>query len=230
MIARSLARGGRAVVLSVGLAAASGLLAAAFAAPAGANDVAAAGWELKRRSDAPDASYTLYARPRAGSSFAEYRMEVPLEAEPERVMAALEHNLIDPDTYPDGFERVVLRREGSTVISHDTIQAPFVATRDVVIRIEVGRDPETGAPCMRWSAVRGASPPPREGVVRMPSSEGSWTLHPRKGGGTLAVYRSHVDLGGSVPSALVETRMPEELARQASELRRTMRDRLLARR
>ncbi len=212
----------------VGAGVVAALLLGAAAPSAHASGAAAGGWELVQRSQ--QQSYSLYARPRAGSSYSEFRLEVVVpDATPDDVMAALEHNLLDPTTYPDGFERVVLRREGAVMISHDTIRLPLVSDRDAVMHTEIGRDPETGAPQMRWRALP-EGPPPGEGVVRMPSSEGSWTVVARADGGSLAVYEAHVELGGSLPSALVESRMPQEIARQAVQLHRTMRERQLARR
>ncbi len=216
-----------------------GLLACAMlvVAPAVARSqtqatLAAAGWQLKSRSDDPGHAHTLYARPCPGSDYDEYRMEIALEAEPEEVMAALEHNLVDPSTYPEGFERRILRRERGTVLSHDIIHAPFVfvSDRDVVIRTEVTRDPQTGYLTMRWRDTRSEGPAPEPGVVRIPSSRGSWTLVPDGRGGTLVVYQAHVELGGALPVAVVESQMPKEIADQAVELRRTMRERTLAKR
>ena len=195
-----------------------------------AADVAAAGWAVRQRSDRAGEMYTLYDRPRAGSDYLEYRMEVPVDAQPEDVMAALEHNLLDSATWPENFERTILRREERVIVSHDYIRVPFLSDRDVVVRTEIGRDAETGFPVMRWFSIAGEGPAPADGVVRMPSSTGSWTLQPDVGGRTLAVYESHVELGGSLPTAFVEARIPREIAQQARELRQTMREREVAQR
>jgi len=194
--------------------------------------LAAAGWQLKSRSVDPIDAHTLYARPYPGSDYDEYRMEIAFEAEPEEVMSALEHNLVDPSTYPDGFERKILRRERGIVLSHDIIHAPlvFVSDRDVVIRTEVIRESQTGYLTMRWRDTRSEGPAPEPGVVRIPSSRGSWTLVPDGSGGTLVVYQAHVELGGALPVAVVESQMPKEIADQAVQLRRTMRERTLAQR
>ncbi len=192
-------------------------------------DVAAKGWSLRQQSEDAKNPYKLYARPRSDSDYDEYRMEVPLDAAPEDVLAAIEHNMLDPEALPDNFERIVLRREGSAVISHDKIDVPFLADRDVIVRTEMTRDPQTGHHVVRWHSVNGEGPPPEDGVVRMPSSRGSWTLTPH-GDGTLAVYESHVELGGSLPASFVASQMPKEIAQQAYELRRTMLEDRVARR
>lgn len=207
-------------------------LALFWVAPTGSlaePDVAAQGWSLRQKSERAGRAYAIYARPHAGSKYAEYRMEVPVDADPEDVLAALEHNMLDPDSYPANFERKLLRRDGSAIVTHDYIRVPFLADRDVIMRTEIGRDPETGFHVVRWHAVEGEGPAPTDGVVRMPSSRGSWTLAPHDGG-TLAIYESHVELGGSLPASFVEAQMPREILLQAEALRRTMRERNLAQR
>lgn len=192
-------------------------------------DVAARGWTLREKSDDAKNAYSLYARPRAGSDYDEYRMEVPFDAKPEDVLAVIEHNLLDPEALPSNFERVVLRREGNTLISHDKIEVPFLADRDVVMRTETGTDPDSGYHVVRWHSLDDEGPPPEGGVVRMPDSRGSWTLTPHDGG-TLAIYEAHVELGGSLPASFVHSQMPKEIVQQAYELRRTMRERRVAQR
>jgi hypothetical protein len=61
----------------------------------------------------------------------------------------------------------------------------------------------------------------------MPLSRGTWTLA-TNAIGTLAIYESHVDLGGSLPASMVESRMPAEIAQIAKKLRRTLREQRLA--
>lgn len=187
------------------------------------------GWELQRKLEDPRDGYALYARPHPGSDYAEYRLEVPVDGGKEEVIAALEHNMLDPDTYPEGFQRKLLRREQGVVVTYDYIEVPFVSDRDVVIRTEIERGAEPGQPSIHWRAIEGEGPAPRDGVVRMPSSQGTWTIT-ASGGRTLAVYEAHVELGGSMPAAIVESRMPDEIAELAVNLRRTMRERRLAQR
>jgi hypothetical protein len=156
-------------------------------------------------------------------------MEVLFDAKPDDVLAAIEHNQLDPEALPANFERVVLRRDGSAMVSHDKIDVPFLADRDVILYTETLKEPASGRHIVRWHALDDEGPPPEGGVVRMPSSRGSWTLTPRDGG-TLAIYESHVELGGSLPASFVEARMPKEIVQQAHEVRRTMRERRVAQR
>jgi hypothetical protein len=188
------------------------------------------GWKLKQRSDDPRAGYALYVRPHPGSSYAEYRMEIALDGSPKDVSAALQHNMLDPDTYPENLERTLLRREDGVVVTYDYISVPFASDRDVTLRTEISDDPDTGIHRIRWSATQSEGPPPRDGVVRMPSHSGSWTLTPHGNGRTLAVYQGHVELGGRLPASFVDAKMPESIVEQAGELRRTIHQRRVAQR
>ncbi len=220
------------VMLCAGRTAAIAILLAVSpaASPAAASDAGRAeGWELLQKSGDPTDGFALYARPRTGSEYDEYRLEVPVDGKVEDVIAAIEHNILDPDTFPDGMERTLLRREDGMMIVYDYIAVPFLSDRDVVLQTEIERDPTAGEASVRWHAIQGEGPAPRKGVVRIPSSSGSWTLTPSERG-TLAVCQSHVDLGGSIPAAFVASRMPSEIVQQAVNLRRTMRARTLAQR
>lgn len=195
--------------LALGLVAAS----AAASAPGG-------GWALVLRSPDAGRPFVLYSRARSGSNYDEYRLEVPVEAEPETVVAALESNLFDPTTYPGSFERRVLRSGDGVYVSYDYMHVPLLSDRDVVLRTEVGRDPATGHPQIRWYATDREGPAPREGVVRVERSEGRWIVVPDGQGGSVAIYQAHMDLGGSLPAALVDSQMPRSIAQQAIALHR----------
>jgi hypothetical protein len=184
------------------------------------------GWMLRDEGE----THALYTRERAGSEYDEYRLEVRFEAEPDAVLAALEHNMLDPTALPATMRRTVLRREDQALVSHDYIDVPFLADRDAVVRTEFARNVEPGVHVVRWRSVEGEGPEASEGVVRMPSSTGSWTLSPGASGGTHAIYESHVELGGSLPSSLVESQTTREIVQQVDVIRRTLRERELAQR
>jgi hypothetical protein len=201
------------------------LTLAPLATPADPDD-AGRGWALRDEGE----THALYAREFAGSEFDEYRMEVRFEANPDAVLAALEHNMFDPAALPANMRRTLVRRDGDVVVSHDYISVPFLADRDAVLRTEVERDAAPGVHVVRWFTIEGEGPAPAAGIVRMPSSTGSWTLAPDEAGGTRAVYRSHVELGGSLPSAFVESQTSREIVLQIAAIRRALRDRELAQR
>jgi len=206
------------------------LLLTLLALPPGAvladSESASLGWDLRQRGD----DHALYARDRAGSDYAEYRMEVRFDADPDAVLAALEHNLFDPEALPANMRRTLVRRDAAAVVSHDYISVPFLDDRDAVMRTEVLRDVEPGVHVVRWMAIEGEGPAPDEGVLRMPSSTGSWTLAPEGEGGTRAVYQSHTELGGSLPRGFVQSQTEREILSQPEAVRRTLRERDLARR
>lgn len=138
-------------------------------------------------------------------------MEIALDDSPKDVSDALEHNMLDPETYPENLERTLLRREEGVIVSYDYISVPFASDRDVTVRTEMSDDPDTGIHTIRWSATQSEGPAPRDGILRMPSHSGSWTLTPHGNAGTLAVYQGHAELGGRLPASFVDAKMPESI-------------------
>lgn len=196
----------------------------ALAAPA-----AAEGWTLERAVERGSSALRLWSRPVPDSAYPEYRMELALAVAPDEVADALLSNLFDPRTWPGHYARRVLHREPDAVLSHDTIAVPFFADRDAVVHTEVRRDPEADALRIEWrTAPEAAGPPPAPGVVRMPRSEGFWSVEPDGRGGARAVCQSFVDFAGSLPAALVSSSLEASFLDQASWLRRTIRERRLA--
>ena len=83
------------------------------------------------------------------------------------------------------------------------IEVPLVADRDVTTRAEESVDPETGSRRFDWRATD-EGPPPKRGVVRLQKASGSWEFTPLPDGRTRAVCESHTEIGGSIPSWLVD--------------------------
>lgn len=206
------------------LSALASALVLALASPAVAAD-----WTLERRVEDESSSLTLWSRSVSGSAYPEYRLELRLGAAPEEVAGALESNLFDPRTWPEHYERTVLRREPDLVVSYDYISVPLLADRDAVVRTELSRDPGGGGARIEWRTEAEAGPPPPPGVVRMPRSEGFWSVEPDGGGGSRAVCQSFVDFAGRLPGAMVSSSLEASILDQASWLRRSIRERRLAR-
>lgn len=188
------------------------------------------GWTLQRKGTETDYSYSVWARPVAGSSYPEYRMEVALRASVDEVIGALESNMLDPRTWPKSFERKVLRRERGFLLSYDYISVPLLSDRDVVLRTQIVREPESGAFRMEWENTELAGPPPQSGVVRIPRSDGFWRVESDGEGGSHAVYQTFVELTGHMPASLVRANMEPTILQQAQWLSRTVGERRLARR
>jgi len=201
------------------------VLLLALAAPA-----AAESWRLEHEASGDDTGLHMWSRSVQGSAYPEYRMELRLRAAPDEVVGALETNMFDSRTWPDNFQRKVLEQRQGFVLAYDYISVPLLADRDAVLRIESLRDPETGARRIEWSTTREAGPAPRSGVVRMPRSDGFWSVEPDGEGGSRAVYQAFVDFAGSLPGSLVSSSVESSILEQVGWLERTLRERLLARR
>ena len=199
------------------------LALAPLAAPAGAAD-----WTLEQKVERGASKLRLWSRPVPGSDYPEFRMELRLRAAPDEVASALVSNLFDPRTWPAHYDRNVLQREPDRVLSHDTIAVPLFADRDAVVRTEIRRDPSGDALHIEWRSESEAGPPPSPGVVRMPRSEGSWSVESDGRGGSRAVCRSFIDFAGRIPGAMVSSGLEGSMLDQAGWLRRTIRERHLA--
>lgn len=94
------------------------------------------------------------------------------------------------------------------LIYHAEVKAPWpVSNRDLVVRLKITQDPQTNV--MTFSIV--SIPdyiPPRKGIVRVPRSEGKWTITPVTDGLKIN-YSFLVDPGGSLPSWLLNLSIAE---------------------
>jgi hypothetical protein len=88
------------------------------------------------------------------------------------------------------------------------VKAPWpVSNRDLVVRLKITQNPETNV--MTFSIV--SIPdyiPEYKGIVRVPKSEGRWTITPEAGGLKID-YSFLVDPGGSLPSWLLNLSIAE---------------------
>jgi hypothetical protein len=168
----------------------------------------AGGWTLADRDEG--AGWVLYTRPESGSEYLRYRLIGRSEEPVQRVVEALHVKSQDDRYLGKGRQRQVLARGEDFFVSHMTIDAPFIADRDAVLRMSWRTDPATGVHHVEWDQASGAVPPVADGVVRI-VSRGSWRLTPLSGGGTELIYESHSELGDSVPSWLINRMMNDQI-------------------
>lgn len=151
-----------------------------------------------------------------GSDVSEVQAQGVIEAPAAQVLAALLDVESYPRTMPYTAEVRVLKREGESVWIYQVIDAPLASKRDLAMKISVVRGPG-GRVGTRWVLANELAPPPREGMVRVPATEGSWELLPIRGGkATRATYRIHSDPGGGLPRWIVnqanKTAIPDAFA------------------
>lgn len=205
------------VMLVVGLC---GFLGGTSAgADSAANASRPAGWsEIASQSpEDPKTGYRVFERAMPGSEYKAYRIEAVLDAPPERALAATRLRILDQRFVGSGRERRVLRHEGDAVVLYFRTGAPMIDDRDAVTRLEPLR---AGGGAMGWQwRSTNAGPKPQPNVVRMPRSEGSWTFRPDGERGSHAVYESFAELGGSIPTWIINRLMVSEQLRELETVR-----------
>lgn len=189
-----------------------------------------AGWQHYGTSDNGEADYVMYTRKPADSKFDVYRLEATFDAPIGVVASVAARHIVDPENVQKNMAKTVLELDdqGALIHSHIYIHAPFVADRDVVTRVEFTTDPVSQTHVVSWRAT-GEGPPPRDGVVRLDRSDGSWTFVPGPGGTTNAVYVSHTDIGGSLPAWVLNNFMSNTMVESVTGLRAALERELASR-
>jgi len=186
---------------------AAAVLALSCCGVAGADE----GWSLAKRSD----GISVYTRRVADSPLKAFKGEVEVATDVERVLAVLGDADTFPDWVPDTLAcRLLESREGVRTLYIET-HAPWPASnRDGVYRFTSARDAGGGAATVRVEALPDFVPR-REGLVRIPRSDGRWSIE-AMGSGVHVAYEIHADPGGWVPAwiaNLTAVRMPYDTLR-----------------
>jgi hypothetical protein len=96
-------------------------------------------------------------------------------------------------------ESKVLDKENGSLEVYQRLKLPIIEDRDYTMRVTWGN--EGDAYWLKFETDDKHGPPKKDGVVRLTTHSGGWYLEPIDGGrATHAVYRFHIDLGGSFPS------------------------------
>jgi hypothetical protein len=114
----------------------------------------------------------------------------------------------------------LLRRTEDVVVTYTLVHVPLVADRDIVTRVETSHEASSGIYRLAWSAIDSEGPPPVKGVQRISDSAGAWTFAPDGTGRTRAIYESHTEVEGPMPSWLVNRMMTNTIIDQIVNLRR----------
>jgi hypothetical protein len=163
----------------------------------GAGALAAGKWH----EEGTKKGVTVYTCARGDSPYLDVRGVGIVDAEPLEVFEFLK----DPDNIDEVSDNVkqveVLGScgEGCTYI-YERVGQPLVKDRHFVIERRV-HDKGDGHYRITWRASEDEAPG-GDGAIVVTRHDGSWTLSPWKGG-TLAVYRNYMDVGGSIPAAFV---------------------------
>ncbi|MDI1451333.1 START domain-containing protein [Polyangium sp. 6x1] len=130
----------------------------------------------------------------------EFAAEASLPAPPDQVRRALLDYASHQKWQSHLKENKVLARNADSLLVYQRLDLPVIDDRDYTLQVTWGA--EGPILWMRFVTANERGPKPVEDVVRVSKHEGGWRLEPDGGKGTRAVYRFHLDVGGSVPSWL----------------------------
>jgi hypothetical protein len=162
-----------------------------------------AGWNIQAESD----GVIVSKRDRPGADKQEFKATGLIDAEPEAVWKVLNdfaaYKGITP--YAEKTEIKKVSDDGKVTHLYVLTNPPMISKRDYCVKFEDRSEWNAGAGFMMLTfKISEESPPENDGVVRMKTYDGQWTLVARDGGKkTFAEYVLLADPGGSLPTWLV---------------------------
>jgi hypothetical protein len=171
-------------------------------APPPPNDAQAGPWQFVKQAD----GIVVDRRVVAGSSLKEFRGKGEIDAPVASILAVFA-DVPRATEWMDSCNgshavRTISERE---LIVYNRTHAPWpVSDRDVVLHDVVSFDDKARKVQLDFWSVTDDKAPPVNGVVRMPSLHGHWTLWPSTDGRTTRVeYQVHANPGGRLPDWIV---------------------------
>ncbi|MCC6333856.1 MAG: hypothetical protein IT380_07695 [Myxococcales bacterium] len=146
---------------------------------------------------------TLEARKVAGSSWQEFRVTaVTIGKVSELCGRAFGSGRVEPGE-PHVVSRKVLSEAPNELVTWDRIEPPLVSPRDSVVRRTRKELPGGVCRVEIHSNVKDA-PPPKNGDVRIPLIDASFTFTPQEGGRVKVEHVIHTEPGGMLSPFIVE--------------------------
>lgn len=158
-------------------------------------------WTLAKDAD----GIKVYTRAVANSPLKEFKGEIILPVRPERVVAALKDAAAFQKWMPDVVQSRLLASTDRDQYHYLENVAPWpVSNRDGIYHFIYTTSSDGNA----TTTVRVEAAPDylarQNGRVRVPRSDGRWTIT-TKGGGVEVTYQLHADPGGAIPSWLANS-------------------------
>ena len=181
-------------------------------------------------AEAPDDSWrkiregehvAVYKRDVSDSKYDESLAQTVINAS----LSALVALIMDGDSFTQWVDTVEESRQldivsPSEVYNYTLSGAPWpVSDRDAVVFSRVEQDSKTLVVTISSSAKPDYSPE-RNGVVRVPYVDASWTLIPQPDGAVEVSYRVHNDPGGELPTWLINSLATDQPYNTLENLRR----------
>jgi hypothetical protein len=178
----------------------------------------AAPWERVGEQD----GVTVWRREVSGSPLVEFRGEARVPVDFRQVLAVL-HDPTRKTEWMEGcveFRRLETRGPGQSVVYLRMGSTfPLVSDRDVVLASDVDLWRDRRQVKVTVTATEHASAPPRDGAVRMPRLDATWTLVARGPEATDVTYQVRADPGGAIPAWVVNLVSRKVPLRTLSRLR-----------
>lgn len=118
-------------------------------------------------------------------------------------------------------ESRVLERADGRLVVYQRLALPVVSDRDYTLLVTSGRRGD-----VRWihyTAANHLGPPVRDGIVRVPTNDGSWQLVSLGDARTLVRFEHRTDFAGALPGWMVRSGAARELPRLFAALERLAR-------
>ncbi len=174
------------------------------------------GWRLLRESD----GISVYSREVAGSKYDEAWAQAVMTVR----LSTLVGLILDGSSHSQWVDTVAesrqLERVSETEVYNYTLSgAPWpISDRDAVVLTRVMQDSESLVVTIHSSA-RPDHIAERDGVVRVPHVESTWTLVPRAAGTVEVNHRVHNDPGGAIPGWLMNSIVADQPYNTLAKLR-----------
>jgi len=177
-------------------------------------------WELARDSE----GIRVYLRTIEGSAFKEFKGETRVESRLSSLVALL----ADSDSYPRWMHNCMQARllqiiNPTTRWTYVLNHAPWPARNRDLIMSSVLHQEENGSVTIALQSISGAMPE-QENIVRVRSARGFWIFRPVNTSTTDVTYQMHIDPGGQVPAAAVNSSAVENPFRTLKNLITIIRD------
>jgi hypothetical protein len=164
---------------------------------------AQADWKLEKDKD----GIQVYTRAVEGWSIHEIRGVTYVPAKLSSVVAVINDIAAQGELNEYVAEATVQNRESDARYQiYALTKMPWpVSNRDIVNQRSISQDPSSLVVTITDTAVDKASPPPRNGVVRIVKSKQVWTLVPDAKGGVNAQMQLLSDPNGPIPASLINS-------------------------
>lgn len=179
-------------------------LVAALLAP-----VIAAAAETSWEKDGTKDGVTVYKRKVEGSDVREVKGVAVIGAPTDEVWTHLITSSTFVKTMPDIIKSKKLKDCGENCgYWYQVLDHPPIKKRHYVLKVQwtIKENEDGTRSYRRWWKVTTAVKPPVSGLLLVKKVSGAWNLVPKDGGKkTRITYRNHIEMGGKVPLALVNS-------------------------